>query len=227
MYGKIPGMFYNQEKMSCVLPNAAIAWKQPNGFYYPPSFHSDNLFFDNVDIRHFIINPLFLPGTRTTDFEKVQKLYCTHSGTGTFNDFTEVDRQTVLNDDDGSLTGYQESISVNEDPFFNAPLEAIECASDETAKTSPYDYVTTAVFPACGSITPPNGCNDSLDCTSNCCETCPEWNASASDPTTYGVPMYRQCLTGTERDNNEAPSIRLMGQAIHQRSNTEKKIQNS
>jgi len=203
MYGKVMGMPFNKEKNSCILPNAAIAWKQPNGFYYPPSFHSDNLFFDNVEIRHFIINPLFQPGTRLTDFEKVQKMYCTHGGTGTFNDFTEVDRQTVLNDDDGSLTGYQESISVNEDPFFNAPLEAIECASAETAKSSPYDYVTTAVFPACGS-------------TGSCGS---DWDASATDPTTYGIPMYRQCLTGTERDNNEAPSIRLMGQAIHQRSN--------
>ena len=27
----------------CYMPNAAIAWKQPNGFYYPPAFHSTNL----------------------------------------------------------------------------------------------------------------------------------------------------------------------------------------
>ena len=229
MYGKVTGMPFNQEKISCVLPNAAIAWKQPNGFYYPPSFHSTNLFFDKVDIRHFIINPLFLPGTRTTDFAQVQKQYCTHTGTGTFNDFTEVDRQTVLNDDDGSLTGYQRTISVNEDPFFNAPIEAFECESNETAKVSPYEYVTTAIFPQCGSITEPSPCSSNdADCGPicsgragclPCCETCEDWNASASDPTTYGVPMYRQCLTGSEMDNNENPSIRLMGQAIHQRSN--------
>ncbi len=35
----------------CFIPNSAIAWKQPNGFYYPPAFHSDNLVFRNVDIR--------------------------------------------------------------------------------------------------------------------------------------------------------------------------------
>src|SRR5262249_49730813 len=29
-------------KGSCYLPNAAIAWKQPNGFYYPPAFDSNN-----------------------------------------------------------------------------------------------------------------------------------------------------------------------------------------
>lgn len=212
MYGKVtgmpidrpePGMPFDQSTASCILPNAAIAWKQPNGFYYPPSFHSDNLFFDNVDIRHFVIEPQFIEGTRETDFARVQELYCTHAGAGTFNDFTEVDRQTVLNDDDGSLTGYQRTISVNEDPFFNAPIESIECRSLKTAKTSPYEYVTSAVFPACG--------------TTNSCGS--DWSAAATTPSTYGVPMYRQCLTGTESENNENPSIRLMGQAIHQRSN--------
>ena len=44
---------------SCYIPNAAIAWKQENGFYYPPAFHSRNLAFSNVDIRHFVIEPLF------------------------------------------------------------------------------------------------------------------------------------------------------------------------
>jgi len=219
MYGKVLGMPFNNELNSCVLPNAAIAWKQPNGFYYPPSFHSENLFFDEVDIRHFIINPLFDPGTRTTNISEVTAQYCTHVGGGTFNDFTEVDRQTVLNDDDGSLTGYQRTISVNEDPFFNAPVEGIECESDGTAKTSPYEYVTTAVFPACGSIPEPPNCNPAPNCTSNCCETCEDWNASAADPNTYGVPMYRQCVTREENNKNENPSIRLMGQAIHQRSN--------
>ena len=43
----------------CYLPNAAIAWKQSNGFYYPPAFHSTNLFFNYVAIRHYLIEPLF------------------------------------------------------------------------------------------------------------------------------------------------------------------------
>ena len=47
----------------CYLPNTAIGWKQPNGFFYPPSFHSSNLFFGNVDIRHYVIDALFEPGT--------------------------------------------------------------------------------------------------------------------------------------------------------------------
>ena len=45
------------------LPNAAIGWKQPNGFFYPPAFHSRNLFFGNVDLRHYVIDPLFKDGT--------------------------------------------------------------------------------------------------------------------------------------------------------------------
>ena len=60
----------------CYMPNAAIGWKQPNGFYYPPAFHSLNIFFDNVDIRHFVISPLFQEGTLVTDIAKVSKAYC-------------------------------------------------------------------------------------------------------------------------------------------------------
>src|SRR5260370_28933522 len=51
----------------CYTPNAGIAWKQPNGFYYPPAFHSTNLFFDNTDIRHFVVEPLFQLGTYLSD----------------------------------------------------------------------------------------------------------------------------------------------------------------
>lgn len=43
MYGAVSGM-PQDAKGACYLPNAAIEWKQPNGFYYPPAFHSDNLF---------------------------------------------------------------------------------------------------------------------------------------------------------------------------------------
>ena len=35
------------------------------------------------------------------------------------------------------------------DPFFNAPVEAPECESFDTAKTSPYEYVSTVVYPDC------------------------------------------------------------------------------
>ncbi len=88
----------------CYLPNAAIAWKQSNGFFYPPAFHSDKLFFNNVDIRHFVIEPLFNFGTFKTNFKEVTKRYCSWR-TDMFDNYTDIDRQTILNDDDGSLTG--------------------------------------------------------------------------------------------------------------------------
>src|SRR5262249_11497433 len=92
---------------SCYLPNAAIGWKQPNGFFYPPAFHPLNLFFDNVGIRHFVINPAFKSsadldskfefgqgGTYiTVDRAKLATLYCTQPE-DMFNGFTSIDRQT-------------------------------------------------------------------------------------------------------------------------------------
>lgn len=205
MYGKVLGMPGNATTGKGFLPNAAIAWKQPNGFYYPPAFHSTNLFFNNVDIRHFVVEPLFLPETATawfkTDEQKTKEKYATWNP-ASFDNFTAIDRQTILNDDDGSLTGLKDTVSVNEDPFFNAPIETLECASNGTAKTSPYEHVTSVVYPACGT-----GCDPAVwspNCTANC----------------YGVPLYRQYLTGPE---NETPDpntkIRMMGPAIGGRIN--------
>jgi hypothetical protein len=215
---------------TCYLPNAAIAWKQSNGFFYPPAFHSNHLFFKNVDIRHFVIEPLFKPGTFKTWDDKVKDRYCTWR-TDMFDNFTDVDRQTILNDDDGALTGLlgdlgkgvtRETISVNEDSFFNAPTVTIECASDihnmgapatdppGTANTSPYEYVTTATIAKCGI--------NRAGCGGN-------WSATCSNPTCYGVPLYRQYLTDQEYtlytgDPNgyHRPAIRMMGQDTGQRS---------
>jgi len=230
MYGRVlgvPGAEIAGE-LQCYLPNAAIAWKQPNGFYYPPAFHSANLFFDKVDIRHYVIEPLFLPEVRfcsndatktcttdaqcgehatclplewfKTDVEQARKRYCTWNN-GMFTGWTAIDRQTILNDD-GSLTGLRNTASVNEDPFFNAPIEAVECASDGTAKTSPYDYVTTVVYPGCGV-----SCDQAL------------WNANCLAGC-YGVPLYRQYLTGPEQvETNPNTKIRMMGPAIAGRIN--------
>jgi G8 domain-containing protein len=189
----------------CYLPNAAIAWKQPNGFYYPPAFHSTNLFFDNVGIRHFVIEPLFVEGTYTTDGTAVAKRYCNQNN-AMFTGFTDIDRQTELSDDDGSLTGYVNTISVNLDPFFNAPVEATECASDAptvttgTAKTSPYDYVTSVVYPACYTS-----------------GTCTNWSVDCTSPSCYGVPLVRQLFTASE-GASARPTIRMAGQAVSQRS---------
>lgn len=219
---------------TCYLPNAAIAWKQSNGFFYPPAFHSDKLFFENVDIRHFVIEPLFNFGTFTTNHGAVMKRYCSWR-TDMFDNYTDIDRQTILNDDDGSLTGLlgdlgqgvtRETISVNEDTFFNAPKVTVECASDihdagtpatdppGTADTSPYEYVTTATIAQCGINRA--GCNGNwgADCT-----------AGSGPQSCYGVPLYRQYLTDqeyTQYTGNpsgfERPAIRMMGQATGQRS---------
>lgn len=188
---------------TCYMPNAAIAWKQPNGFYYPPAFHSRNLFFHDVDIRHFVIEPLFQPDTFVTDPAEAKKAYCNWNDT-MFAGFTDIDRQTELNDDDGSLTGFVNTISVNEDPFFDAPVQTVECDSDRTAVTSPYDYVTSVVYPACA--------------VNRSCDKDDEWSQFCSTELCYGVPLYRQQLTGSEMKAGVSRAIRMMGQAVSQRS---------
>ena len=217
-----------KDTSTCYLPNAAIAWKQPNGFFYPPAFHVKNLFFDNVDLRHYVINPLFQApdkvenfgqgGTYLTDPKAVEAQYCVEKDrySDLFSSFTSIDRQTKLNDDDGTLTGLSNSasgalkqtISINEDSFFSAPVETAECGSAKddpafsgnadpknacdakyplankppvTARTSPYDYVATMVFhrqSAGGDV----------------------WGSTCTNPGCYGVPLYRQYLTKAEMD---------------------------
>lgn len=211
----------------CYVPNAAIGWKSPNGFYYPPAFHSRNLQFDKVDIRHYVIDPLFQAppgvtgtkdfgqgGTYLTDQTRANQQYCiqTPKVGSFFTGFTSIDRQTELNDDDGSLTGLVNSvtgnpritqtISVNEDNYFDAPVETAECASSpgnnslprnatcppttdlksppQTVKTSPYDYVSTVLWPRDSS-------QSAGDAT---------WSSDCTNQTCYGVPLYRQYLTG-------------------------------
>jgi len=236
MVGGQPGVLRDPTKTpssgQCYLPNAAIAWKQPNGFYYPPAFHSTNLLFSKVPIRHFVIEPLLDPGTYKTDVSTTTKLYCSSPGnTLYFEGFTDIDRQTELNDDDGSLTGLVNTISVNEDPFFNAPTETAECASNvgigasaatpvptsapsPTAKTSPYDYVTTVVYPGCAQD---NTCND--DQTDP--KTNPnyghggDWSRACAGPYCYGIPIYREFLNPGE---TQAPYVRMAGQSSYQRS---------
>jgi len=127
MYFGTPGVrkyLDGDNKGKGYLPNGAIAWKQPNGFYYPPAFHSTNLFFNNVDIRHYVVQPLYQPGTYLTDDARVQTEFIGigTAETGLMSGFTDIDRQTVLNDDDGTLTGFGKTISVNEDAFFGAPI---------------------------------------------------------------------------------------------------------
>ena len=227
---------------NCILPNAAISWKQPNGFYYPPAFDSRNLYFDpSVDIRHFVIDPLWQPGGFAPNTKAAMNNYCSWQSAD-FNNFTDVDRQTELTDLDGSLTGLLSgaaennfpTTSVNNDPlsdpnstlkdpdapsnFFNAPVITHECATSvagpmpttgqpPTVYTSSYEYVTTAIDPACAGKV----------------GYCANWGQYCTSQSCYGVPLYRQFLTAPEysawQSNNKMyPSIRMMGQSLGQRS---------
>ena len=202
IYGDvIVGVPKHPDTGKCYLPNAAIGWKQPNGFFYPPAFHSTNLFFNNVDIRHYVIAPLFQQNTYRTDKGASDADYCGENNVHLFNGFSAIDRQTELNDDDGSLTGLKQTVSVNEDAFFNAPAETPECWSNiganndpqnackptvkteasVTAKTSPYDYVTTVIYHP-----------KKID------EGKPIWSTECSNAQCYGVPLFRQYLTGDD-----------------------------
>jgi hypothetical protein len=250
---------------SCYLPNAAIGWKQPNGFFYPPSFHSTNLFFDKVEMRHYVIDALFKKNTYLDDSGpggQIQKDYCAFGGVFPgFGNFSDIDRQTELNDDDGSLTGLTNdvttppvkqgdkptpaptgTISVNPVEFFDAPVETAECLSNTGvtpslacpvnkvlpatptaagAKTSPYDYVTTVVFPEkCqGAIPPatePRKCGDFGTTEGGVTDYPPkftqytklegrggDWSKECTNAACYGVPLYRQFLTGTTSTSRE------------------------
>ena len=210
LFAPLLGLPKDPVSKSCYMPNAAIGWKQPNGFYYPPAFHSDNLYFHNVDVRHYVTQPLFEGTSYKTDFALAQATYCNSNDT-MFSGFTDVDRQTELNDDDGSLTGWKDTISVNKDPFFSGPKEDIECASDLTAKTSPYDYVTSVVYPKCLTESP-TSCGTTV---LNGVET-PLWNMSCANQNCAGVPLYRQY--DVEAPTGPRHFIRMSGQSTGQRS---------
>ncbi len=238
MYTRTIGIPVDKTTNSCVLPNGAIGWKQPNGFYYPPGFHSRNLHFKNVDIRHYVLEPLWAPGSYDTIEGQVREDYCTFPTNNMFGNFSSVDRQTVVNDNDGSLTGLLspvassmgETISVNLDPFFNAPIEAIECESFDTAKTSPYEYITTVVYPGCATN---NTClgvcsnNPAVKCSSDPeCDfgpgnrgTCSAiWGRPCSNAECYGVPLERQLLTSDDAPDLSTTGIRMAGMSLFQRS---------
>ena len=205
---------------ACFIQNAAIAWKQPNGFYYPPTFHSKNLFFKDTDIFHYVIVPQFNKNEYTTNTEGdkgAKKRYCNPlPNNDMFNGFSAIDRQTELTDDDGSLTGYAKTISVNEDPFFAAPVEGVECKSEGstpeggTARTSPYDYVTTVVYPDDAQFAL-NRTDGKRTCGRKT-EFDPNWDSECSNQACFGVPLYRLYQTGSERPAD--PKLRKLPEFI-------------
>ena len=234
------GVLQDKNQTYCYVPNAAIGWKQPNGFYYPPAFHSNNLWFQNVDIRHFVIEPLFLSIT-PAEYDPFQQnqtavntRYCTHSTNMFSAGFNNIDRQTVLNDDDGTLTGLlgseasvtRPTISINEDDYFNAPLTTPECLSDIdvtpnapanqpfTARTSPYEWLSTAIIADCAIV---QKVADS-QCFNSNTDLFMRWSIPCTNPFCRGVPLFREYLTVSEFTSKTRPQIRMMGQATSQRS---------
>ncbi len=199
----------------CILTNAAVAWKQPNGFYYPAAFHSRNLFFDGVDLRHFVLVPLFAEGTRKTDAGQVAAQYCTSAG-NIFDSFTDVDRQTELNDDDGSLSGIKGvsdygSVSLNRDTFYHLPKMTYQCASEQSCFQVAYDHVTANIFPKCLAKDGDTGPGTTTGC---------RWQPSCGDPSCLGVPLYRQYLnTGEPAPGDNRQMMRMLGQGVGQRVN--------
>lgn len=236
LYSRTPGIIRGKEGNTtgkCIFPNAAIGWKQPNGFYYPPAFHSTDLYFDDVDIRHFVIVPVYKPGTNVPDTTKIQQDYCTYPppnsgdkyapGKLFSDDYTDVDRQTEINDNDGSLSGLkgatpsqfpsdsESTISLNTDSYFYAPRQVLECQSEQTCLQSPYDFITAVVYPECGS--------------QGCAET--SWSKACTTRACYGVPIYRQTRnrywdpvskTTVTEPASDSQSIRMMGAETYQRS---------
>ncbi|MBP7231854.1 MAG: G8 domain-containing protein [Syntrophaceae bacterium] len=197
----------------CILPNAAIGWKQPNGFYYPPAFYSQNLYFNDVDLRHFIIIPLFDAGTYTVNEAKLKEQYCTYNPDKPIDLFseswTDIDRQTELNDIDGTLSGLANTISVNNDEFFSVPMQPDECLSEKTCFQVPYDYITAVAFPdeAAGQSKPVDLGNS-------------VWMQHCDNQACRGVPIYRQLLKGGNPEEKVGPAqmARMMGGGISQRS---------
>jgi hypothetical protein len=139
-----------------------------------------------------------------------------------------------LSDDDGSLTGLVDTVSVNKDHFFNAPRETAECASDvadnmppplgtcafgdselcATAKTSPYSYLTTVVYPDCARQ--PNGC-PALSPWQPVQDYNRAWSKECDNQYCFGVKLYRMDLVNGE-DPAHPPYIRMAGQSLYQRS---------
>lgn len=136
--------------------NAAVGWKQPNGFYYPPAFAFRKTGFDAGTFRHNVIDQYatYLQGSLvspTGQPEAFAPLGQTYAG------ITPIDFSTILNDMDGTLTGWQpeggtRTSSVSQNAFFNAPSQDAECKSFGV-QTSPYEFVSSVIAPL-GGTTP-------------------------------------------------------------------------
>lgn len=135
--------------------NAAIGWKQPNGFYYPPAFAFRKSAFDANTFRHNVIDQyetylqgsLASPTGQPAQFAPLGENYA---------GITPIDFSTILNDMDGTLTGWTprggtRTSSLSKNHFFNAPSQDAECKSFGV-QTSPYEFVSSVIAPAGGEV---------------------------------------------------------------------------
>src|SRR5262249_47880363 len=112
---------------------------------------------------------------------------------------------------------------------FDLKTSARDKTTGGTAKTSPYQYVSTVMYAKCvvdkncgGHCSAHNEpCAQDSDCPAHNAEplqTCVDstWGSVCTNPSCYGVPLTRQLITKTTEDPNR--TIPMMGMDIGQRS---------
>ncbi|HZX26143.1 MAG TPA: G8 domain-containing protein [Telluria sp.] len=160
--------------------DAAIGWKQPNGFYYPPVFAFRHSAFDKTAQRHNVLDQYayYVNGQLWGAPIALQP-----SQMGA----TPIDSTTILNDLDGSLNGIvpaggngHRSSGLSNNTFYDAPFTAPQCNSFGT-QTIPEDFVTTVVTQLSGQ---PEAAS-------------PAWTMPGWTNGTPAVAVYRQMLTGS------------------------------
>jgi hypothetical protein len=149
--------------------DAAMGWFQSNLNSYPPTQYTENVTFENVDLRH--------------------QIYTQSVGASCFPppakgaNFRDGDKFTVILDNDATLSGFEvvpagggspiqnaKPISLNNIPFLAGPGTADECLSEgaqdlalenrPTSLISPYNYATlefSAITPPCNGAPPGEG----------------------------------------------------------------------
>ena len=170
--------------------DAAFGWFQSNVNNYPPTQYSENMVFENVDLRH--------------------QVYTQEVNQGPFVDG---DKGTVIVDRDGTLSGYgvvdpagtriagKFAISLNNLPFLGTPNSVDECLAsgpqDEvfegraTSLISPQDYATleiNALTDPIGSVNCP-ATSPGMPINNNC--PCVSW--AGAPPTQIGNYNAANC----------------------------------
>ena len=211
----------NETNLDMLVANGGIGWKQPNGFYYPPAFAFLRSVFDQQTQRHYVIDQYhrYLNGAQdfTGQPAPVDPLFPNTQS----SDVTTIDFSTILNDMDGTLTGWavedssgsqrSRTSSVSRNRFFDAPAQADECLSFGV-QTSAYDFSTTVMSklkdkPAFASPWFMDFCASEAEC-----ESSGAWNKRLNEPdkgdpgAIPGVPIYRQ-LYLTDRDDVDCTTV--------------------